>query len=228
MNKIGIEYVKFPNGKEYNLIPEENTIWKSGIEFPAEVEEKTLFVTGLSGTGKSTLVSKLSEGKERMYSGQVFLPFPKLKSPAVKRVEGVDNLADLSKLGLIDGHFIFEIPKVKDIPFFAHEDSVCDADYCSLNVGKRLRFPNELKRNFIFEIRQPSARVINDNRKRRYEEQISKGIPSGSRHSYFPRTDEETQKGIYLYYQAAHQLYKKGVSVYIRTSLDGKPLRFAE
>jgi hypothetical protein len=227
MTQLTKEYVMFPNGQEYTLVPEENTIWKSGLQFPSEIEEKALFIAGLCGTGKSTLVSKLCEEDKKKPEGQVLLTLssrPKIQFCPIR--ENLSCLNDLVKWKVIDGHFIFELPRLTGKPVFAHKDPVCSADYDFLKIGEQFEFDNSVKKKFIFEIRQLSPTLIEDFRKQRYEEQISKGISSWNRHSYTSRTPEEIQKGQYLYYQAAHKLFEQGIDVYIRTSLDGAPLRF--
>jgi hypothetical protein len=228
MSQTQIEYINFPNGKEYFLAPEENTIWKSRLEFPAEVKEKALFVTGLSGTGKTNLISTLCKQDKLDCHGQVFLtlsPLPVIKLP--ESMEKVNCLDDLAKCKLIDGHFLFELPRLKKNSVFAHEDLVCKTDYDALKLGD-FYFNDDVKKKFVFEVRQFSPTIIERNRKKRYERQIAEGMSKWDRHSYVTRTSEEIQKGQYLFYQAAHNLFEQGINVYIRTSFEGTPLRFLE
>jgi len=227
MNKIAEEYDCFPNGQKYFFNYEKDIIRIADASYPSEVRNKTLFVTGLSGVGKTTAVSRFCEEEGLNYKGQVFLTFPRSKVN-FDWDEKATDLEHLAEWKVLDGHFLFNLPYLSKDILFAHDESICRANYDSLKLGGQFEFNDNIKKNFIFEIKQLPSNAIIQFREQRFQEETRKMIPFIDRHSYVPRTSEEIRKGEYVLYQAAHQLYEQGLNVYIRNSLEGAPLRFAE
>jgi len=230
--KKDITQIYFPNGKAYLLYPEEKTIHKYGLDFPTEVSRRTLFVTGISGSGKTNLVSRICEKEHMQYKGQVsvllnekpkiiFCDYSKMRQKLRQK-----RLSKFSGLKVVDGHFIFEIPAVKKRSLYAHSKEVCRADYDALNLLDNLLLERQLKKKFIFEFRQLSPFLIQEARKKREAEESAENLSPWLKHTFRQHTEDEILKGEYLLYQAAHNLFENGLDVYIRTRFDGEPLRF--
>ncbi len=218
--------ITFPNNRIYRLSPERNLVHKWGWNFPSEIEERPLFVTGLSGTGKSTYIREICKQENVPYSSQTFVFLG--KSPEISRSPYTHNssFSDLFNSKFIDGHFLFKLPSWNK-PIHAHSDEVCSSDYDSLNLESSFNFGDEIKEKIIFEFRQLEPTLIQEARKRREEEKLL-GNSLFKHHTYRPHSEEQIKKGEYLLYQTAHKLFEQGADVYIRTRFDGDPLRFVE
>ncbi|MDD5012243.1 MAG: hypothetical protein PHQ66_01180 [Candidatus Nanoarchaeia archaeon] len=218
--------VRFPNNRTYSLFPERNTIQKYGLSFPSEIDNRTLFITGLSGTGKSTFVRKICDEEKIPYFGQTFV-FLK-ESPEIYRAPHVRNipLRNLSNNKIIDGHFLFNFPSW-DKPIHAHGDEVCNSDYDFLDTEKDFSIDSEINNKIIFEFRQLEPSLIQEARKKRHEEAIL-GNPLFKNHTYRAHSIEQIEKGEYLLYLTAHKFFEQGADVFIRTSFYGEPLRFVK
>jgi len=196
--------------KEYCLYPEQNTIQKYGWVFPSEFENRTLFVTGLSGTGKTTFVKKICNKENIPYAGQTFILLK--PNPVLHRSAEPDliSLTDLTKKKIIDGHFLFPTDTGRGVAY-AHNQPRWDYNFAF----------GDIKNNLLFEFRQLDPCRI--------QELIQKRYASGNAfgHTFNP-TIEEITTGENLLYQTAHKLFEQGADVYIRRGLNGVPWRFSK
>jgi len=194
--------------KEYCLYPEQNTIQKYGWVFPSEFENRTLFVTGLSGTGKTTFVKKICNKENIPYAGQTFILLE--QNPILHHTSEPDlfSLMDLTRKKIIDGHFLFP---TNTRPGFNYAHNISTFSY-DFSFGK-------IKDNLLFEFRQLEPSRIHTLIQKRY----ASGNAFG--HTFNP-TIEEITKGENLLYETAHKLFEQGADVYIRRGLNGVPWRF--
>lgn len=222
---MGAITISFPNHRSYHLYPERNLTHKYGLDFPSEIDKKTLFLAGISGTGKSSLATRICEEEHIHYFGQTFILLR--EKPALYRSPGSNSFHDLTRKKIIDGHFLFPIPSTKRNYSYEHEDSICHADYDFLTLKNNFLFDNEIKENMVFEFRQLKPLLIQIARKKR-EKAKKSGYDKFRYHTYRRQTRREIKKEEYLLYQVAHNLFEQGADVYVRTSFKGTPLRFLE
>jgi hypothetical protein len=214
--------VHFPK-KTYYLCPEKNTTRRDGFIFPSEIDNRTLFLTGNSGVGKTTRMKKICENEHIGYSGQECIIFPNLQEDRIPH----KNLSELVSEKFIEGHFTFcglsNIPLKKH--FFPHDRKIVySRDYPSLEINEDLNLDSLIKEKFIFEFLLPKPSFIKKLRIKRYNQEKK------SNHIMHTIYKDQNKKNIkkeeYLLYQTAHKLFEQGADVYIRTSFNGTPLRF--
>lgn len=213
--------VRFPNKKTFYLYPERNTICKYGLDFPYEIGNRTLFLTGNSGTGKTTLVENLCKYENMTYPGQRFITFNTFKDRA-----GHKSLSDFLPEKVIDGHFTF-LGFSEKKPCFVHDRKIIyPLDYSSLTLNGDVPLDSLVKENFIFEFRLFKPRDIKKARINRYKQEERKNCVGHT--IYKDQRKKNILKEEYLLVQAAHKLFAEGADVYIRTSFNGIPWRFSE
>ena len=216
--------VEFPDRK-YRFCLEKNTLGKLDLEFPQSVKDKTLFITGVPGTGKSTLGKDLCAAGGVNYNGQAFIIFN--ESFKVYRYNGFrgPSLNNYLSHKIIEGHFMFQ--GFATNPVFSHSEKICKKDYANLVLKKLSAIPKVFKNNLLFEFRQFSPEEIHKARLKRYELESSENL-SWCSHTFRDQKNGEIEKELFMLYQAARILHDAGADVYFRFDFDGAPWRFAE
>lgn len=222
MSAIKPVEVNFP-GRTFYLVPETNIVKKYGFYFPREIEQKTLFVTGISGTGKSYTAKEICKQEQVKYDRQsniILQETPKLWRAPIK----FNSISDLATNKVVDGHFLFDFPGIgKREAYYAHDPAICNLDYSNLELKGNFNadiFGNK----FIFEFRQFAPDLINFMRMNREKNTT---VPIGWGYPDFKyQSDEIINKAEYLLYQTAYKLFEKSSDVYVRLSPHGKPYRF--
>ena len=224
--------IEFPNGKKYRFVPEPDTIRYHGIEFPSEVLERNLVVTGFMCTGKSTLVAKVHGYDCPSKSEETLSIFG---DPAKGQEIWHDNrmMKELmeGRHKTAETHFLFYMgykPNGTNIPLFVHHHPVYERDYSELELDLSCMLLTEpIKEKILFEFRLFEPSELIRLMKERHDKE--KTMPIKKRHTYYPDlTPEQIKKGEYLLIQAAEHFNQEGLYVYLRESFDSTPLRFID
>ena len=220
------EYLDFPCGNRYVLQSETDLVEGRGLKFPMSALERTLVVTGLQGTGKSSLRQELKriivgDLEEQFYHETKFTFTSHKERRAFLENPDIGWLMDYGE-GVIETGFSFDL-KTGTVPAIT---------YALISPFGTYDFSQVVLPSFIdslsFEVRIFDPGTVLQLIKKRFNREMESLDGFAHDPALLGLTARNFEAGQHLIMQAAQFLQSQGADVYVRRSFEGLPLRIVE